>query len=380
MHIFNVVLSAWAESSDQNSFARAFDVIRYIIEDPTCKRHDIQPDLNSFNYLLKCLVNNAESTKNVGEMVGWIWNALSSFTLYPNQESYRLAIKAFLLADDYDQASFFLNNMEQGEGFSPCIETYVSLLFFFAKHASQRNAERAEQMLCRLRNHAATRTLLPGNLNTICKNERELESREHLPAICYSLVMSCWAQSETPDKVDRLLKTHEQMKADDVPLDKFAYSELINALTTSSSVKMIEQASSLLREMASNSELRPWGPLYARVISGWFGLGHLDRARETMHLLKHSLVSRPTTENRFRKFFLEMFQVAFQRDISTSAFPTFFMQEILNLVDNLGLDRDINVEILKCLRETWFSSGLDGSDPCLKDLSARIAKVENNVS
>jgi hypothetical protein len=372
VHIFNVILSAWAESTDEDAFARALDVMRYIIDDPTCKIRDIRPDLHSFNYLLTCLVNNAESTKNVGEMVGWIWNTLQSFTIYPNQESYHLAIKAFLLAGYYDQASLYLSSMEQEEGFSPFIETYVSFLFFFSKHSSPCNTERAEQMLSRLRNQVIDNKLLPINLDLILKKEKEHKAMEHLPAICYSLVMSCHAKSQTPYVVDRLLKIHEQMKADGVPLDKFAYSELIKALTTSVNIQMIEKASCLLDEMASNSELRPWGPLYARVISAWFRLGQLDRARETLQLIKNSVLNRSTTEKRIKVFFMEMLNVAFHSDVSTSGFPSFLIHEICNLVDSIEIDRNVNMEILKSIQEAWLASGLDDSDPHFKDLVDRI--------
>ena len=282
---FNILLNAWAiNASLPDAPNRALAIIRFMDHDLKCIQLGLQPDVTSFNTVLKCLAQasashealvaspdvnssgvNYGSQHDVGQFAENILNEMverfrnGNRTVLPDTITYNSCILACANVGDERRVEAFLQRMKNA-GVSPNLRTYNNVLLLYTHLRSVVATKKAEDLLMELKMKARTNPTLT-------------------PDVCsYNIVFKAMANSGDPTQNHQIWKTYKKMRDEDgVQPDIIMYTFLIVQLAKGNELVHLENATELLEDMEQNHVmnvlLRPDHRHYMPVIEGWIDKG-----------------------------------------------------------------------------------------------------------
>jgi pentatricopeptide repeat protein len=278
---FNTLLNAWAiNPSIPDAPNRALAIIRFMDHDLKCIQLGLQPDVVSFNTVLKCLAATTSETnlrvthetvsltttdysnpdevgtfaeKILDEMVERFRNG--NRTVLPDVISYNSCIQACANVGDVSRIEPLLKRMKQA-GVSPNLRTYNNILLLYAQFGTLVAAFKAEQLLLELKELSKTNASLAPDVYS------------------YNLVFKAMGKSGDPSMQHQIWATFQVMRqVDGIPPDLIMCTFLILHWSKLADREHLEHATALLEEMEENHslnlQLRPDDRHYMAVVEGW---------------------------------------------------------------------------------------------------------------
>jgi pentatricopeptide repeat protein len=278
---FNTLLNAWAiNPSIPDAPNRALAVIRFMDHDLKCIQVGLQPDVVSFNTVLKCLATTTSasnlaacagaasstaidysSPSEVGKFAEDILNEMverfrnGNRTVLPDVISYNSCIQACANVGDASRAEVLLTRMKKF-GVSPNLRTYNNIFLLYAQLGTVSAAQKAEQLLLELKKMSKTNPSLTPDVYS------------------YNLIFKAMCNSGDPQMYEQILPTYQAMRqVDGIQPDLVMYTFLIAQLSKLGSKEHLEHATALLEDMEQNHandfRLRPDQRHYMAVVDSW---------------------------------------------------------------------------------------------------------------
>jgi pentatricopeptide repeat protein len=299
---FNVLINAWAMNPTiPNAAHRAMSIIRFMDHNVKCIQLGIQPDVVTFNTFLKCLAASSSASTptrslsslhpqqltqenhddessittitsafvhdsndppitNVGEYVEDIINEMEyrfkvgNRKVLPDAITYNIAIQCCANVGDVERVQSLLQRMKD-VGVSPNLRTFNTILLMYAQIGTAESAKMAEEQIISLQQKSRRNpTLKP-----------DVYSFNHL--------YKAWGKSGDPLMYDQIWTIYEQMRNVEqynVQPDMVMYTYLISILSSSSNVKHLEHAITIIDDMELNHcfniRLRPDNRHYVPIV------------------------------------------------------------------------------------------------------------------
>jgi Pentacotripeptide-repeat region of PRORP/PPR repeat len=280
----NCLLNAWADAAFTHPHCaeRALKVFQWLFDDPDVVALNLQPTVVTYSTLLKCLASSGfradEIRQNVEMIVTDMENRykMGNMSCQPNEIFFALVIRAYLSANDYQQAEAILQRMEQQcePGSSedimvrPNIRTYSEFLMFYSRLGTVSAAEKTAQIHDRMRKLSQTTDpSLKPNVYT------------------YNMVLNGWALSNDSSAGDQMWKVYEQMaNVDHLALDKYNYNTLLAFYSKSKRLVDVPRSMQLLQAMRNshNTDDHPQNNHYEMVLRTCMNSGAVESAVEVM--------------------------------------------------------------------------------------------------
>jgi pentatricopeptide repeat protein len=288
-HTITSLLNAWAESSTKygNAAERAYNVFRWFYDDPKVVALQLLPNVVTYTILLKCLAtsDSVNRENDMGRKVETILNEVESryisgdTSFKPSEYLCNTAIYALLSANDLNRAEALLKRMEQSshhlsegkamEYVQPTARTYNAFLIYFSKMHTIEAAERAEQLLHRMRKLSQLTIPLvkPGEY-------------------AYSDVLNAWATCGSPDAADRMWKIYEEMVyVDKLQLNHILVNILVKVLSNSKNTIDLSRSLQLLRNVNDYKQIQIRSLVYCQVLHCCMKMNDHESAVQVVKLL-----------------------------------------------------------------------------------------------
>jgi hypothetical protein len=265
---FTVTIQAWTQASSSRygtiAFEQAFAALRLTEHDDKCRTTRVRPHTDTFDTLLRCLVEHAATTDRAGLWANIVIESMHDFNqrgddfVRPTVQTYQLAITASVRARDYWRADNLLHRLEQhatwaqqrrGQTSSDIatsstqsksppllhpplqldIAFYNDVLRLYAStdiHNQEKEdpsvrlaaAQRADELLAHVEHLAKTKTA---------------NSSSTLTTMSYAIVLQAWAQCNDDGSnmaAARAWRLYQEMKLCHIALDESCYEALLHIL------------------------------------------------------------------------------------------------------------------------------------------------------
>jgi pentatricopeptide repeat protein len=390
IEVINCLINAWAEClrTDPNAADRAYQVYRWIYDDPICARFQIRPDVVTFTTILNCLARTGRYQRmtDAAQKVEVVLNEMEhrfnagGVDCKPDSILYNVAIKACLNANDFKRAEYILHQMEHGISTSlpsslsgshhnvnirPDVRSYGMILHCYSQVGTRDAADRAEQIHNRMRSYsqASNNSFLKPNVNT------------------YNMILSGWALSGAPDASDRMWMIYEQMTdVDHIALDMYNYTTLLAFLSKSNKSIDMQRALKVLQVMQTiayrpeHLGIKPDGRHYGLVLQGFVALGDIDSAAQVMNMFVDSYVAGRCrrTDIPDRKVFNWIVSAWVHRNELILA--TWFILDTITAKSNMNVVSPIGPDYstVMDLREAWTASQHPEKDKYLSKIDSQV--------
>jgi pentatricopeptide repeat protein len=299
IEIMNCLLNAWAESAATygNAAESAYNVFRWIYDDPKFSSLQIRPNVITYSTLLKCLATcgSVDRKSDIGEKVEAILDELESrynsgdTSCQPDVQLYTAAIKAFLSTQDFDRADALLKRMEQHQSnvsessgmeyMQPNERTYSEFLTYFAKMGTFEAAKRAEQMLHHMR--------------TLSQSKGAFSKPN---VYTYNIVMNAWAVCGDPSAADRIWKIYEEMvTVDNLEFDHVTVNVLMKVFSqakrTDTLSKSVSRSVHVLKSINNCQRIIVSSHIYITVLNSCMKLNDHETAAQVLKLMIDACVA-----------------------------------------------------------------------------------------
>jgi pentatricopeptide repeat protein len=228
--------------------------------DSRAKKLGIRPDTVTFNTLLKCLLKGdkkiagTEAEKIIDQMEKRF--DAGEMQLKPNEITFILAAKAYLLQRDVDKAEAILERMEKSGIYADC-RNYNVILLQISKMELANTGERVEKILARM--SAIGKEKFPSTKPDV---------------FSYSIAMDAWIHSGLEDAASRVFALYVEMTNEGVEPNDVIFNTLITFLSKQKDMDKILKAEQLLYVMRDSKTLsvKPDFRHFAPVINGWLNV------------------------------------------------------------------------------------------------------------
>ena len=162
--LFHTLIDAWAMSYAPDAMYRAFNVVKIMKDHSKCKQYNIQPNVNTYTALIRCLHTVVSSRTNIftdkseigrfaeeiiSEMEDvCVSNVIShNDSAQPNILAYTTAIKACLYVQDYTRAEAILLRLENSQELNVPTKFYNELIYQCTQPGTSAAAIQGEKFL-----------------------------------------------------------------------------------------------------------------------------------------------------------------------------------------------------------------------------------------
>jgi pentatricopeptide repeat protein len=378
--LINGLISAWADAAGTHPQAaeHAFNVYRWLVDDPDVERLNLQPTVVTYSTLLKCLALSGSSAEDIRQKIAVLAKdmenrfKMGNTSCQPDETFYNLVIKAFLRANSPKEAEAILQRMEQQFESESCddvtvrpsIRTYSEFLMFYSRLGTVSAAERTTQIHDQLRKLSQTTDpSLKPNVYT------------------YNMVLNGWASTNDASTGDHIWKIYEQMvKVDQVELNKYNYTTLLTFYSKSKRLQDVQRAIHLLQAMQNScdSDMHPQVKHYDMVLWICRNTGALKQAAEVLVSFMEAYTSgkcRMDDKKPSSRFYTWVFTNLLQSDDLVGAtrfvLDTLAVTKDKKVLSDFGL---VPVFVLQ-LRQEWTDSDNVDKEKYIDQLDSEVLPV-----
>jgi pentatricopeptide repeat protein len=267
IQMLNTLLNACAESkmSTHDMSDRTTKILHILQNNERCLKLNMQPDLFTYNILLKCLLKSLH--QNASAQAEAILDDMehrskTDSSIQPNKITFNLALQICLQTNDEIRTDAFMLRM-QTSNVRPDARLCNTILNHYAQTGTAESAQRAESFLVEMMEMAKTDASVQPNIYT------------------YNIVLNAWGRSSDPMALHRMWTIYKNMVTDKVELDEVTYMTLITHC--SKSEKSIHKADRLLESIESsldysNKDVQLDHTYYVTIIKGYILFNDADNA------------------------------------------------------------------------------------------------------
>ena len=250
--LFHTLINAWSISSAPDAIFRAFHVVKKMKEHPKCKQYNIQPNVNTYTALIRCLYTVATSRANkfsdksgVGrfaeEIISEMEEACKNYDIQENDSAlplivaYTTAIKVCLHVQDYTRAEAILLRLEHSDTISVPTKFYSEIIHLCTQPGTSAAAIQGEKFVSHMIQLSQT------------LHKPSLDPNERL----YIKVIDTWMKSNHIDSYTRVWYIYENhlCNSQHFELSDRTYDLLIPYFATASTGNYVDKADAILQQM-----------------------------------------------------------------------------------------------------------------------------------
>jgi hypothetical protein len=250
--LFHTLMHAWSTSSAPDAIYRAFNVVRIMKNHPKCKQYNIQPNVNTYTTLVRCLhaVVSSRSIKStdkteVGRFVEEIISEVQdTYTIYEENKddsvqrsivAYTTAIKVCLYVEEYTRAEAILLFLENSDVLNVPTKFYSELIHLCTQRGTSSSAIQGEKFLSHMMH---LRKIL---------HKPSLEPNERI----YIKIIDNWIKSNDINSCNRVWFIYEKYlrNSQHFELSDRTYDLLIPYFATASNGNFVDKAYEILQRM-----------------------------------------------------------------------------------------------------------------------------------
>jgi pentatricopeptide repeat protein len=255
---FNTFINALASTGDRGAVALAHDVIHSLDNEP--RFANIQPDLMTYNSLLKCI--SVSGDPDAGEQATKVLGEIEERGFNPDHISLSYCYKACVESADYARSDDILQRIDLIRP-APGIKFFNSLLNEMANVGTKESVQKLEEVIQWLHNAAKTNPSLRPNVFSYGIAVKALTLLNEL---------------DGPAKISDLFTT---MDRNNVKTDRAILATAVLYLASQDNPKFVKQAASLLRRIEDVDHFH-----LCEVV---FNLLRVDEATEVVSLMNDIL-------------------------------------------------------------------------------------------
>lgn len=266
MPIFHAVLNAWAKSSQDDSVAQAFSVLRLMKNDPKCTEIGVKPDAIVYETLWKCFAKQTTS-ENKGKFTQEIMSELeriekTGYMPGPDEKLFKVLIQmALIVANDLRSIDNVFRHLIMS-GIKIDANIFNEILQQQMGEHPDGKAQLREHILWKMRQ------IVEPNLS------------------CFNTVLRSWCHSGSPDAAERSWHIFRYLISLRMQPDHDFLTKLILFLSSTGDLKMLNRAEYLLKKINDNGfpGVSPDLRFFIAVTKGWINIGHTQRAEKLLFL------------------------------------------------------------------------------------------------
>jgi hypothetical protein len=221
---FNSFINALSSTGDQGAVALARDVIHALDNEP--RFSNIQPDLMTYNSLLKCI--SVSEDPDAGEQASKVLDEIVDRGLSPDHISLSYCYKACVASADYARSDEILQKIEVLRP-APDIRFFNSLLNLWADVGTKQSVDKLEEVLKLLHKEAKTNPSLRPNV------------------FSYGIAVKAVARLNESDGPAKVVDLFATMERNNVTPDRAVLASAILYLASQDDPEFVRQSALLLR-------------------------------------------------------------------------------------------------------------------------------------